>query len=143
MKAEGRTFWRLYYHVVWRTKNSEPLLVGKVKEHLLHYLHLKCAELGCKLEAANAVDDHVHLLMSIPPKWSVAEIVQRLKGSSAHHLNHELDLEPNIYWQRGYGVVSVSPRHVPSVRKYVESQEERHREGNLIAALEKTEEEEA
>lgn len=138
--TEGRTFWRLYYHVVWHTKNSEPLLVGKVKEHLLHYLRAKCAELECKVEAMNAVDDHVHLLICIPPKWSVADVVQRLKGSSAHHVNHELKLEPELHWQRGYGVVSVSPSHVPSVRKYVENQEERHKTGQLVSALERTEE---
>jgi REP element-mobilizing transposase RayT len=140
MKSNRRTFWRLYYHVVWRTKNDEPMLTPKVKHHLLHYIRLKCAELECPVEALNAVADHVHLCCRIPPKLAVAEFVQRVKGSSSHHVNHELNLGVAIEWQRGYGVSSVSPRHVKGVVEYVERQEERHRAQKLVEDLEQTEE---
>lgn len=141
MNANPKVFWKTYYHLIWRTKNSEPLLSREVKTHVLSYIRVKCQELECAVIALNAMEDHVHLLISIPPKWSVSEVIKRIKGGSSHHINHESSLTSGVEWQRGYGVLTISSSHIAKVQGYVERQEAHHQHQKLIASLERTEEE--
>jgi putative transposase len=99
--------------------------------------------LECALRAANCVPDHVHLLISIPPKLAVAEFAQIIKGSSSHYVSHDVEGgNKGFEWQRGYGVLSLSKRDLKIVSRYVETQKQRHRVGKIWEELEKTEIEE-
>ncbi|GIV80365.1 MAG: hypothetical protein KatS3mg050_4759 [Litorilinea sp.] len=110
---------RLFYHLIWATKNRLPLISPDIEPDLWHYLRRKAGELECKVLAVNGWHDHVHLVMEIPPKHSVAEVVKRLKGASSHEF-------PDLYWQRGYGVLTVSERNLGAALEYVNRQKEHH-----------------
>ncbi len=129
-------FWRLYYHLVWATKNREYLIEPEIEAQLFPYLISKAAELGMYIYAINGWYDHIHLIAAIPPKLAVADAVKRLKGSSAYYLNH--NDAPNIFfaWQRGYGVLSLGEKQRPRAEAYVRQQKEHHQNQTVIAWLE-------
>ncbi len=76
---------------------------------------------GLCLIAAGGTANHVHLLITLPSKVSLATAVQKLKGSSSRWIG------PEFSWQEGYGAFSVSPSQVPVVKRYIQNQEIRHR----------------
>ena len=88
-------FWRTYYHIVWGTKERQPLITPDRETNLYHYIIAKADNLNCIIHAINGIEDHIHLIASIPPSLSIAEFVQNIKGSSAHLLNKNHRLSGN------------------------------------------------
>jgi putative transposase len=130
----GRAFHQVYYHVVWTTKNRGPQLTEAMRAHLLESIRDRCERLGCTLHAANAVEDHVHVALEIPPSRAVSAVVGQMKGASAHEINQ---LGPDsIHWQDGYGVVTFRRTELEKVKRYIATQEERHRAGALSPLME-------
>ena len=72
-------FWRTYYHLVWATKDRAELIGPEVEETLFRYLVNKAAELNVRVYAINGWFDHVHMVVGIPPKHSIATVVKRLR----------------------------------------------------------------
>jgi putative transposase len=140
-RAMPKVFRRLYYHVVWATKNRTPLLSPHLRPLLFEVIGEKCRALGCQLHAVNAVEDHVHLALEIPPALAVGNAVGQIKGAASHALN-ESQPEP-VYWQDGYGVVTFRGDEMEKVCQYIASQEERHAAGGLSPLFERCFEEEA
>jgi len=130
------SFWRLYYHIVWATKNREPLITEDVEQQLFAYLVYKSSELGNYVYAINGWFDHVHLVISVPPRLPIADVVKNLKGASSHNLNHAGGFDGTFAWQRGYGVLSFGERQKADAIQYVESQKRHHGEGTTNAWLE-------
>jgi REP element-mobilizing transposase RayT len=130
-------FWRLYYHLVWATKNREPLIQHGLEDRLYAYLVLKAAELGVYVYAVNGWEDHVHLIVAIPPSLALAGVVKRLKGASSHELNLPLGLESAFAWQRGYGALSLGERQRPDAEAYVRNQKAHHSQQSANAWLER------
>jgi putative transposase len=133
-------FWRLYYHLVWSTKNREPLIQAEIEKRLYAYIVRKAAELGCYVYVINGWYDHVHLIIAIPPKLAVADVVKRLKGASSHDLNHAAGLDHEFAWQRGYGALSLGERQRPQAEAYVNNQKAHHSQQTSIAWLERDDE---
>ncbi len=129
-------FWRLYYHVVWTTRNRQPLIAAELEKELYRYLVGKVAALESVLHAMGGTDDHVHLVVSVPPKVALSTFIGALKGSSAHHMNHLPGAVDNFAWQDEYGVVSFAERHLPPIVNYVQKQKEHHQTGQLRETLE-------
>ena len=89
------------------------------------------------VHALGGIEDHIHLVVSIPPTISIADFVKHIKGSSAHHIN----CGPRRFglmfrWQRGYGVFSLGAKQLPAAVAYARNQKVHHRSGTLIEALE-------
>ncbi len=135
------TFWRSYAHLVWATKNREPLIRPEIEARLYACLVSKAAELGCYVHAVNGISDHVHLIISIPPKHSVAWVVKNLKGGSSHFANHELPGPGAFSWQRGYGYLSLGESQCERAVAYVENQKQHHLAGTTNSWLERMDEE--
>jgi len=133
------SFWRTYYHLVWATHNRHPLIDAEVERLLFPYLEKKAAEFQAIVYALNGVEDHIHLIAAIPPRYAVAEVVKSLKGASSHFLNHS-GLPIEFRWQRGYGVFSLGERQRPAAEAYVRAQKEHHRQGTTNMWLERMEE---
>ena len=87
--------------------------------------------------AVGGIEDHVHLVASIPPSLLVSEWIGRLKGGSSFHINHEIVNRKLLDWQDGYGVVSFGTRDLPWVIKYVKNQKEHHAKKTTNPRLEK------
>jgi putative transposase len=129
-------FWRTYYHLVWATKERLPLITPDREILLFPYIRGKADALGCMVQALNGVDDHIHLVVSIPPTLAVTDFVKQIKGSSAYHLNHQRLNDETFAWQRGYGVFSLGRKQLDEAIAYVNQQKHHHQAQTTIAALE-------
>ena len=112
--------WRTYYHLVWATKNRAELIQLEIEPLLFRYLVNKAAEMGVHVHAIDGWFDHIHLVISIPPKHSVSSVVKRLNGSSSHYLNHSERTADAFAWQRGYGVFTLGETQLARAISYVE-----------------------
>ena len=88
MKQMTRAFHQLYCHYAWRTQNSESLIVGDFKEHLLRCLADECAKFNGRCVRVNAMPDHAHLLVELPPNLAPATFIGKVKGGSSFFANH-------------------------------------------------------
>ncbi len=130
-------FWRLYYHIVWATYKREPLITPEIERDLYGYLIGKSVSQEAIVHAVNGIQDHVHVVVSIPPKVAVATFVGLLKGSSSHHINHEPGASGNFGWQDEYGVASFGEGYLARAVEYVQRQKEHHRAGDLWDVFER------
>ena len=128
-------YWRLFYHVVWGTKNRLPLIESAWEADLHGYIWGKATALECIPHAINGMSDHLHVVISIPPKVSVATLIGKLKGASSHHVN-ERYADGAFTWQAEYGVLSVSERSLSRVVDYVKNQKQHHSGHMLNMAME-------
>ena len=131
-------YWRLFYHVVWTTKNRWPLIEPRWEADLHGYLFGKATALNCIPHAINGIEDHVHVVLSIPPRLAVADVVGQLKGASSYHVNHAVLTEGSFAWQSEYGVFSFAERFLPRVVAYVQNQKKHHAHETLWPLLEET-----
>ena len=134
-------YWRLFYHLVWATKGREPLIQATSARRLHGAIRAKAEELGALVHAVGGVEDHVHLVVSVPPAISLAHFAGQVKGLSAHVANHELALSTGFAWQAEYGVVSFGGKQLDRVVRYVLHQRDHHQDGTTIAFLERVSEE--
>ncbi len=102
------TYWRLHYHLIWGTHDREPSLTPEREKMLYGVLYDKGKELGLKIHAAGNTEEHVHVVVSIPPKLAVADCVRHLKGASAYAINHMRGSDDKFKWQEGYGALTIS-----------------------------------
>jgi len=134
------TYWRLHYHLIWVTFEHKPILTAESEKIFYGVLYGKAKELDLKVHAAGNVDDHVHIVLSIPLKLSVADCVRQLKGASAYAINHMLYSDGQFKWQGGYGALSIGERSLETVMAYAVRQKEHHKERTTIASYEGTDE---
>ena len=135
MKRIG-TYYKLFYHFVWATRERLPLITSSIEPLLYSYLQAKCNALGYKIHALNGTDDHVHALIELTPTILVADVAKNLKGSSSHFINHDSGMPDTLYWQDGYGVLTLREGELPAVKTYISNQKEHHRAGKLSDILE-------
>ena len=132
------TYWRLHYHLIWATFERQPALTLEREKVFYGVLYRKAEELEMKIHAAGNVDDHVHVVLSIPPKLAVADCVKHIKGASAFAINHMPNTGEKIKWQEGYGVFSYSKSQMKAVINYIDNQELHHQKYSFIEEYRKT-----
>lgn len=136
-------FWRCYYHLVWTTKNREPLITPKIEPLLFTTISAKCTELDCHLLAVNAVPDHIHTAVNMPPKLSIARWMKVIKGASSYEINSlNPDAESRFRWQEGYGALTFGAKNLAFVVAYINAQKEHHAANTIESYLEQTDESE-
>jgi putative transposase len=128
--------WRLYYHLVWATKERQPLISSQKETELYHYIIGKADTLNCIVHAIGGTENHIHLIVSIPPTQSIAEFVKNIKGSSSHYLNQIRQNSNRFGWQEGYGVFSLGQRQLEQAVAYVINQKEHHLQNTVNSHLE-------
>jgi REP element-mobilizing transposase RayT len=122
----SHTFTNLLTHVIFSTKDREPLITTALHDDLLAYLGGIVRELGGTLRAANARPDHVHLLCSLPPTMATADALRVVKTNSSRWVHRSRNYA-GFDWQTGYGAFSVSHSLAPAVVRYIRGQEKHHR----------------
>jgi Transposase and inactivated derivatives len=111
-------------------------LIESAWEADLHgYIWGKATALECIPHAINGMFDHLHVVISVPPKLSIATVIGKLKGSSSHHVN-ERYMYSAFAWQAEYGIFSFSERSLSRVVDYVKNQKKHHAENTLNMAME-------
>jgi putative transposase len=131
------TYWRLHYHLIWSTHDREPTITPAREKMFYGVLYRKAEELDLKIHSAGNVEEHVHVVLSIPPKIAVADCVRHLKGASTFAINHMPGSDSKFRWQGGYGALTVGERSLEIVMEYAAKQKEHHRENKLIAVYER------
>jgi putative transposase len=135
-------YWRLFYHMVWATRGREPLIQPAMEAAVHKAICSKASALGAMVYAVGGIEEHVHLVLSAPPRLALADLIGQIKGSSSHLVNHTLAPEASFAWQAEYGVLSFSGKQLDNYVKYVRNQREHHSEGKIIPALERVSEDE-
>ncbi len=124
------SFWRLFYHLVWATRERAPLIDGGRAELLDRAMRAVCNDKGVIVHALGMMPDHVHLVASVPPRVAIAELVQGVKGMSSHLVNDRMiGADRPFAWQAEYGVFSFAERSLPNVVAYVHNQPAHHAAG--------------
>lgn len=128
----SHTKWECKYHIVWIPKCRRKMLYGQLRKNLGEVFHELARQKECKILEGHLQSDHIHVLVSIPPKYSVAQIVGYIKGKSAIHiartyLGQRKNYTGMSFWARGYFVSTVGADE-ELVRAYIQKQEqEEHR----------------
>jgi REP element-mobilizing transposase RayT len=130
-------FLQFHYHFVWGTKNREPLIGAALAPRLHEVIAAKARELGAHVYGVGGVEDHVHLVASVPPALAVSRFVAQVKGVSSHWVNHQPDARAGFRWQAEYGATTFSTRQLARVVRYVCRQREHHDRGPLVALFER------
>lgn len=113
-------------HLIFSTRNREPLLQENLLAPTHAYLGGILRELDCPPVCVGGVEDHVHVLFALSRNRSMAEVVQSLKASSSRWLKTQADHLSDFHWQSGYGAFSVSESQSAAVRTYIGDQRRRH-----------------
>ena len=114
----------LNVHIVFRTKDSAPVLTDEFIRDLHAYIGGISRTLGAVPLQVGGVADHVHILLGIKATHSVANLVQEIKKHSSPWIQERV---PGFTWQEGYGAFSVSPERVLGVVKYIQNQADHHK----------------
>jgi putative transposase len=119
--------WECKYHVVWIPKYRRKTLYGELRKHLGPVLRELARQRECVVEEGHLNLDHVHMLLSIPPKYAVAQVLGFIKGKSAIHiartyLGRRQNFTGQHFWARGYYVSTVG-RDEATIREYIRKQE--------------------
>jgi len=100
----------------------------------------KAIQLNATVFALNGTENHVHLVVAIHPRRSIAEFIRQVKGVTSYRINQEKISPVRFSWQNEYGVFSFDEKRLPNYVGYVERQKEHHAQQRLIPILERTEE---
>jgi len=120
-------YFRLWIHLVWSTKGREPLMVDKIRKDIFFHIKEIGNDKGFHIDMVNGVEDHLHCLLSLNPRFSISSVVNELKGESSHWINEQKLIKQKFHWQRGFGAFSVSESNIERIRKYILNQEEHHK----------------
>ena len=119
--------WRCQYHIVFAPKYRRQVIYQEIKADIGQILRKLCEQKGVEIIEANACPDHIHMMVSIPPKLSVAEFMGYLKGKSAlmmfdKHANLKYKFGNRHFWSEDYYVSTVGLNEA-TVKKYIREQE--------------------
>ena len=125
------TKWECKYHVVFIPKCRRKTLYGKLRKHLGDVFRELALRKESRVEEGHLMPDHVHMMLSIPPKYAVSQVVGYLKGKSAIHIarvygERRRNFVGQHFWARGY-FVSTLGRDEEVIREYIQRQEEEDR----------------
>jgi putative transposase len=123
----SNAFSQIYLHTVFSTKKRQPVLDAEKRDVLFRYIWGIHNNIGCKLLRIGGVEDHIHMLASLPTTTPVADYMQDVKANSSKWLKEEKIFAAFKGWQDGYGAFSVSPEHRGVVIEYIKNQPEHHR----------------
>lgn len=126
IKSLEHTTWRCQYHIVFAPKFRRMEIYGELKKDIGWILRKLCDEKGIEIIQAEACPDHVHMLVSIPPKYSVSSIMGFLKGKSSlmifdRHAYLKYKYENRTFWAREYYVDTVG-RNKEKIKEYIKNQ---------------------
>ncbi len=123
--------WECKYHITWIPKYRKKKIFGELRQYLGEVLRGLAKDRESEIIEGHLLPDHVHILISIPPKYSVAQVVGYMKGKSAIHIarnymGRRRNFTGQKFWARGYHVTTVG-RDEDVIRAYIKNQEKEDR----------------
>ncbi len=127
----NHTKWECKYHVVFIPKYRKKVIFGEIRRHLGEVFRRLAEQRESRIEEGHLMSDHVHMMISIPPKYSVSQVVGYIKGKSAIHIAREFagrkrNFVGQHFWARGYFVSTVG-RDEAVIREYIQAHEREDR----------------
>ena len=124
----AHTVYRLHYHFVFITKYRKPALRGEVGLRLRELIREVCRTMDIEIVRGHVRPDHVHLMLSVPPKWAPSVVMKRVKGKASHHLLRDFRHMHREFWgrhvfARGYFVATTGNVTDDLVKRYIEEQD--------------------
>ena len=124
----SHTKWECKYHVVFIPKYRRKILYGELRQHLGEVFRKLALQKESRIEEGHLMLDHVHMMISVPPKYAVSQVIGFIKGKSAIHLartygERKRNFVGQHFWARGYFVSTVG-RDEAAIREYIKKQEE-------------------
>ena len=124
----SHTRWECKYHVVFIPKYRRKALYSELRQHLGEVFRKLAERKESRIEEGHLLPDHVHMLISVPPKYPVSQVIGFIKGKSAIHLarvygERKRNYAGQHFWARGYFVSTVG-RDEQTIREYIKKQEE-------------------
>ena len=116
----------LHYHLVFSTKEREPLIADQWRSRLHAYLGGAARTVSGVAEAIGGTHDHVHLLIRLRTTHCLADVLREIKHTSSQWVHETIGVK-GFAWQEGYGAFTVSPSKTTAVSRYIARQEEHHR----------------
>ena len=132
----GSTFHSVTTHVIFTCKERRPLITPLIAERLYSYIGGILRKRDCTLLEGGGIDNHVHLLMGMAPKYAISDVLRDVKANTSKWI-HETWPKQEFGWQEGYGVFSVSISHIEKTREYIRNQPEHHRKHTFEEELRK------
>jgi len=131
LKSLSHTVWDCKYHVVWIPKFRRKVIFGQLRKYLGEVIRELAMQKGSRVEEGHLMSDHIHILISIPPKYSVSQVVGFIKGKSAIHIarvygGRKKNFTGEKFWARGYFVSTVG-KDEQAIREYIQKQEKEDR----------------
>ena len=139
-KSLAHTKWDCKYHIVWIPKYRKKVIFGQIRRELGPVLRELARRKESEILEGRMVVDHVHMLISIPPKYAVSQVVGYIKGKSAIHIarnfmGRQRNFTGEHFWARGYYVSTVGIEE-EVIRKYIQAQEEEDRRIDQLRLIE-------
>ena len=133
----SHTVYDIQIHLVWTTKYRYRILSGKIAHRARDVLRAVCQELDAAIVKGHLSQDHVHMLLSVPPHLSISKLVQHLKGISSRKLQMEFKELKSKYWgrhiwARGYFCATVGAVTDQQIKDYIENHNETENEDFTI-----------
>ena len=119
-------------HVVFSTKDRKKVMDREFRPRLWAYIAGICANLGIYVHSVGGTEDHIHLLIQVPPVLALSKAVATIKANSSRWASEE---GRKFAWQQGYGAFSVSVSVMPVVLRYIRNQDEHHKKMDFKAEL--------
>ena len=122
----AHTSWNCKYHIVFAPKYRRQVIYGKLKQDIGKTLRDLCDRKGINIIEAECCPDHIHMLLEIPPKYSVSQIMGYLKGKSSliifvRHANLKYKYGNRHFWCRGY-YVDTAGKNAKKIQEYIKNQ---------------------
>ena len=117
---------KIILHVVFSTKNRDPLIVESIRPGLHAYLAGACRAIKSEAYRVGGTEDHVHIACTLPRTLTVSKLLEEIKKSSSVWIKDQQAEYRSFSWQAGYGAFSVGESQLPALLRYVENQREHH-----------------
>ncbi len=132
----AHTTWNCKYHIVFAPKYRRRAIYGKIRADIGRIIRMLCERKGVNIIEAELCPDHVHMLVEIPPKYSVADIVGYIKGKSSlmifdRHANLKYKYGNRHFWCRGYYVDTVG-KNAKKIEEYIRHQLDEDKAGEQL-----------
>lgn len=118
---------RIWVHLVFSTKNREPLLLQSIRESIIDHIKKIAKSKNIWIDEINGWNDHIHILISLGKDQSISKIAQLIKGESSNWINKNKLTKTHFAWQDDYWAVSLSESHLADLRNYILNQEIHHK----------------
>ena len=123
----ANTYTNLQYHIIFSTKHREPWIKPEFESRIWAYLGGIARDARLKALRIGGTDDHVHMLLAIPPAMALSEALKRIKGGSSGWIKQSFPGCLGFGWQDGYAAFTVSKSQAPEIEAYILGQREHHR----------------